>query len=78
MKNERRLPKGLETCYVKAAPELTQAWKHHFMFKNNILHESVHVSVEEVIPKFYCKLGNGAKRLYRNEKATGKGATRRI
>jgi hypothetical protein len=48
------------------------------MFKNNILHESVHALVEELIPKFYLTSEMSAKRLYRNEKATGAAASRSI
>jgi hypothetical protein len=69
---------SLEGCYVKAAQDATQAWKHYFMFKNNILHESVQALVEELIPKFYRTREMSAKRLYRNEKATGAAASRRI
>jgi hypothetical protein len=46
------------------------------MFKNNILHESVQVVVERLIPKFYLTLEMSAKRLCRNEKATGAAASR--
>ena len=53
MRNEGVLPEAFEGCYVKAAQGATQAWKHHFMFKNNILHEYLQVLEEELIPKFY-------------------------
>ncbi|MBT2299985.1 hypothetical protein J7E70_05860 [Variovorax paradoxus] len=48
------------------------------MFKNNILHESVQALVEELIPKFYLTHEMSAKRLYRNEKATGAAASQPI
>ena len=50
---EGELPEALMGAYVKPRLERAQVWKHHFMFKNNILHASLQVLAQELKPKCY-------------------------
>jgi hypothetical protein len=55
-----------------------QGGAHNFMFKNNILHESLQALREDVMLKLYLPLSSLCSALFLNEKATALRSIRQI